>query len=90
MIMGERIPFKQFAHLKSGLAAQLFTSTLIWSTCRGSFFQSFHIHPEFEPAEASGSTMEALCETQRKIGVEPKIGVGPQNGWFIMENPINS
>ena len=22
------------------------------------------------------------------MGVEPKIGVGPQNGWFIMENPI--
>ena len=23
-----------------------------------------------------------------KIWVFPKIGVGPQNGWFIMENPI--
>ena len=22
------------------------------------------------------------------IWVFPKIGVGPQNGWFIMENPI--
>ena len=22
------------------------------------------------------------------MGVEPKIGLGPQNGWFIMENPI--
>ena len=22
------------------------------------------------------------------IRVFPKIGVGPQNGWFIMENPI--
>ena len=22
------------------------------------------------------------------MGVEPKIGVGPQNGWFIMENPM--
>ena len=21
-------------------------------------------------------------------GVFPKIGVGPQNGWFIMESPI--
>ncbi len=24
----------------------------------------------------------------RILGVEPKIGVGPQNGWFIRENPI--
>ena len=22
------------------------------------------------------------------MGGTPKIGVGPQNGWFIMENPI--
>ena len=22
------------------------------------------------------------------MGVNPKIGVGPQNGWFIMKNPI--
>ncbi len=22
------------------------------------------------------------------VGVNPKIGMGPQNGWFIMENPI--
>ena len=22
------------------------------------------------------------------VGVSKKIGVGPQNGWFIMENPI--
>ena len=22
------------------------------------------------------------------VGVNPKIGVGSQNGWFIMENPI--
>ena len=22
------------------------------------------------------------------MGVNPKIGVKPQNGWFIMENPI--
>ena len=22
------------------------------------------------------------------MGVEPKIGVGTQNGWFILENPI--
>ena len=25
---------------------------------------------------------------QDGIWVFPKIGVGPQNGWFIMENPI--
>ena len=24
------------------------------------------------------------------MGVNPKIGVGPQNGWFIMENPIRN
>ena len=24
------------------------------------------------------------------IWVFPKIGVGPQNGWFIMENPIKN
>ena len=23
-----------------------------------------------------------------RYGCFPKIGVGPQNGWFIMENPI--
>ena len=28
-------------------------------------------------------------ETDWDMGVEPKIGVGPQNGWFIMENPIS-
>ena len=22
------------------------------------------------------------------MGGNPKIGVGPQNGWFMMENPI--
>ena len=24
------------------------------------------------------------------MDVEPKIGVGPQNGWFIRENPIKN
>ena len=26
--------------------------------------------------------------TKKEMRVFPKIGVGPQNGWFIMENPI--
>ena len=29
-----------------------------------------------------------LCKNIYCIWVFPKIGVGPQNGWFIMENPI--
>ena len=31
-----------------------------------------------------------LLEWMISIWVFPKIGVGPQNGWFIMENPIKS
>ena len=32
-----------------------------------------------------GGRFEKYMET---LWVFPKIGVGPQNGWFIMENPI--
>ena len=47
------------------------------------------------PAQV-GVVQLATIETQSQneqsrqdsyVGVEPKIGAGPQNGWFIMENP---
>ena len=31
-------------------------------------------------------TLQGTCQFQ--MGVNPKIGVGPQNGWFTMETPI--
>ena len=31
---------------------------------------------------------ECILTLQTNIRMFPKIGVGPQNGWFIMENPI--
>ena len=45
--------------------------------------------PKFSPGIARNSRVEVRCIIPRmhKIWVFPKIGV-PQNGWFIMENPV--
>ena len=34
----------------------------------------------------TGGMLSLCCDTET-IWVFPKIGVGPQNGWFITENP---
>ncbi len=31
---------------------------------------------------------DVWVRTQNQLGVNPKIGGKPQNGWFIMDNPI--
>ncbi len=38
--------------------------------------------------EASQHGILKAIKSKKYIRVFPKIGVGPQNGWFIMENPI--
>ncbi len=43
--------------------------------------------PRLAEAEIWRKIRDALCEPFGCF--QPKIGVGPQHGWFIMENPMN-
>ena len=52
------------------------------SLCRG----CQHLRLKINKAEKSHS-LKLTASLPLKM-VFPKIGVGPQNGWFIMENPI--
>ena len=60
------------------------------------FFNILHFVHLPEPTSAVPSEWPDMAafelrlnmETSRNIWVFPKIGFFPQNGWFIMENPI--
>ena len=72
-------------------------SSLAWQNCAGTILRSFCFQTAIEEINAGPQRNESRIKKTilftneqgraTTIWVFPKIGV-PQNGWFIMENPI--